>query len=76
MTSGEIVELVFGFVILGFMIFITIGVFIGMVSDSKTPKRRRRRPPTYRNYKINWAELRDFEYTGSHNSSEFLVYFI
>ena len=76
MTIGEIVELIIGFVILGFMIFITIGVFIGMVSDSKTPKRRRRRSPTYRNYKINWAELRDFEYTGSHNSSEFLVYFI
>jgi hypothetical protein len=76
MTLGEIAEFVFGLAMFAFMIFITISVFIGMVSDSKTPYRRRRRSPAYRKYKINWKELRDFEYTDSYNSTEFLVYFI
>jgi hypothetical protein len=75
MTSGEIVELIIGFAMLAFIIFITIAVFIAMVSDTKTPKRRRR-SPTYRSHTTPWKELRDFEYTASYNPNEFLVYFI
>lgn len=76
MTFGEIIELIFGLAMTAFMLFIIFIIPFGLLSDSKKSKYRRRRRPTYRKYKINWAELRDFEYTGHHNSSEFLVYFI
>jgi hypothetical protein len=76
MTLGEIVELIFGFALLAFMLFFIIVVPIGLINDANKPRPRKRSRSTYKKYKINWAELRDFEYTGQHNSSEFLVYFI
>jgi hypothetical protein len=76
MNLGEIVELVFGLVVLAFMLYFIIIVPIAFINDSSKPRYRRRRRTTYRKYGTNWKESRDFEYTGSYNSSEFLVYFI
>jgi hypothetical protein len=73
MDFGAIAETIFGFVMLGFMIFITFGIFFGLVNDSKTPRRRRRQSArTYR----KMYEVRDFSYASNPNSKEFLVYFI
>lgn len=76
MSLGEIVEFVFGLAMFAFMIFITISVFVGLVSDSKTPRRRRRRKPTYNKYKSYSYTPKDFEYFHTYNKTEFYVYFI
>ena len=76
MSLGEIVEFVFGLAMFAFMIFITISVFVGLVSDSKTPRRRRRRKPTYKKYKSYSYTPKDFEYFHTYNKTEFYVYFI
>ena len=76
MNLGEIAEFLFGLIMLAFMLFFIIVVPIAFINDANKPSYRRRRKTTYRKYKTNWKELRDFEYTDSYNSSEFLVYFI
>lgn len=76
MNFGEIAEFLFGLIMLAFMLFFIIVVPIAFINDANKPSYRRRRKITYRKYKTDWKELRDFEYTDRYNSSEFLVYFI
>jgi hypothetical protein len=76
MTFGEIVELIFGFAMLAFILYFIIVVPIIFIQDAGKPRKRRRRKPTNRRYKPYSYSLPDFDYYHSYNKTEFLVYFI
>jgi hypothetical protein len=77
MTLGEIVELIIGFAILGFMLFFIIIVPIQILNQ---PKRRTTRRSTRKSYKSKSSFKsygpKDFDYYHQHNKSNFFVYFI
>jgi len=76
MNLGEIVELIFGLIMTAFMLYILIMIPVGLLSDTKNSRYRRRRRPTYRKYKPYSYTPTDFDYYHSYNKSEFYVYFI
>jgi hypothetical protein len=77
MTLGEIVELIIGFAILGFMLVFIIIVPIQILNQ---PKRRTTRRRTRKSYKskssFNSYGPKDFDYYHNHNKLNFFVYFI
>lgn len=76
MNLGEIVELIFGLIMTAFMLYILIMIPVGLLSDTKKSRYRRRRRPIYRKYKPYSYTPPDFDYYHSYNKSEFYVYFI
>lgn len=75
MTLSGIVELVFGWVMVAFILYMIVLVFFGLFSDSKKP-RRRRRTPSYPKYTLHPTRSTDFDYFHSYDKTEFLVYFV
>ena len=73
---GGLVELIFGFAMLGFILFMIIGIPMTMIADSKKPKTRRKR---YQQNRANSAyefTPKEFDYFHKSDRGEFFVYFI
>lgn len=73
---GEIVELIFGFAMLGFFLFMVISIPMTMMKDSKQPKTRRRRYQQDRTYPAFDYTPKEFDYHHKSERGEFFVYFI
>ena len=73
---GEFVELIFGLVMLGFILFMIIGIPMTMIADSKKPKSRRRRYQQSRTYTPFDYTPKEFDYYHKSDRGEFYVYFI
>lgn len=73
---GELVELIFGLAMLGFILFIIIGIPMTMIADSKKPKTRRRRYQQSRTYSPSNFTPKEFDYYHKSDRGEFYVYFI
>lgn len=76
MTLGEIVELIFGFAVLAFMLLFVIVVPFQLLKESKTPRRRRSRRPSYASSRYKSFTPKDFDYYHHYDKSQFFVYFI
>jgi hypothetical protein len=73
---GEFIELIFGFAMLGFILFMIIGIPMTMIADSKKPRTRRKRPqPRRTNYSSDLTP-KEFDYFHKSERGEFFVYFI
>ena len=73
---GSIIEFLFGLALLGFMLFIMIGIPIAMFSDSKKPRTRKPRKQSSLNYYVKNSSLENFDYYHKSDPGEFFVYFI
>ena len=73
---GNVFELIFGLVLLGFILFMIIGIPMQLVSDSKKPKVRRNRYQKSRTTFASEYTLREFDYYHRGDKGEFFVYFI
>ena len=73
---GGLVELIFGFAMLGFILFMIIGIPMTMIADSKKPKTRRRKYQQNRTYSAYDFTPKEFDYFHKSDRGEFFVYFI
>ena len=73
---GDFVELIFGLAMLGFILFMIIGIPMTMIADSKKPKTRRRRYQQSRTYTPFDSAPKEFDYYHKSDRGEFYVYFI
>jgi hypothetical protein len=73
---GGLVELIFGFAMLGFILFMIIGIPMTMIADSKKPKTRRKRYQQNRAYSAFEFTPKEFDYFHKSDRGEFFVYFI
>jgi len=73
---SDLVELIFGLGMLGFILFMIIGIPITMIADSKKPKTRRRRYQQNRTYTPFDYTPTEFDYYHKSDRGEFFVYFI
>jgi hypothetical protein len=73
---GEFIELIFGLAMLGFILFMIIGIPMTMIADSKKPKTRRRRPQPRQTYYPSDFTPKEFDYYHKSERGEFFVYFI
>ena len=73
---GDFVELIFGLAMLGFILFMVIGIPMTMIADSKKPKTRRRRSQQSRTYTPFDYTPKEFDYYHKSDRGEFYVYFI
>jgi hypothetical protein len=73
---GSFLELIFGLAMLGFILFMIIGIPMTMIADSKKPKTRRRRYQQSRTYTPFDYTPKEFDYYHKSDRGEFYVYFI
>jgi hypothetical protein len=73
---GELVELIFGLAMLGFILFMIIGIPMTIIADSKKPKTRRPRSKKPTPYNSKQYSANSFNYYHDSDKTEFLVYFI
>jgi hypothetical protein len=73
---GALIELIFGLAMLGFILFMIIGIPITMIADSKKPKTRRKRPQPRQTYYLSDFTPKEFDYYHKSERGEFFVYFI
>ena len=73
---GEFIELIFGLAMLGFILFMIIGIPMSMIADSKKPKTRRSRPQPRQTYYPSDFTPKEFDYYHKSERGEFFVYFI
>jgi hypothetical protein len=73
---GEFIELIFGLAMLCFILFMIVGIPLSMLSDSKKPKTRRKRPQARQTYYSSDFTPREFDYYHQSERGEFFVYFI
>jgi len=73
---GELIELIFGLAMLGFILFMIIGIPMTMIADSKKPKTRRKRPQPRQTYYLSDFTPKEFDYYHKSERGEFFVYFI
>lgn len=73
---GDFVELIFGIAMLGFILFMIIGIPMTMIADSKKPKTRRKRYKQKRAYLPTHYTPKEFDYYHKSERGEFFVYFI
>jgi len=73
---GEFIELIFGFAMLGFILFMIIGIPMTMIADSKKPKARRKRPQPRQTFYSSDFTPKEFDYYHQSERGEFFVYFI
>jgi hypothetical protein len=73
---GEIIELIFGLAMLGFILFMIIGIPMTMIADSKKPKKRRKRAQPRQTYYSSDFTPKEFDYYHKSERGEFFVYFI
>jgi hypothetical protein len=73
---GEFIELIFGLAMLGFILFMIVGIPISIIADSKKPKKRRKRPQPRQTYYPSDFTPKEFDYYHKSERGEFFVYFI
>jgi hypothetical protein len=73
---GEFIELIFGLAMLGFILFMVIGIPMTIIADSKKPKARRKRPQPRQEYYSADFTPREFDFYHESERGEFYVYFI
>jgi hypothetical protein len=73
---GDLVELIFGLAMLGFILFMVIGIPMTIIADSKKPKTRKSRSKKPTLYNSKQYSANSFDYYHESDKSEFLVYFI
>ena len=74
MDLAEIVETIFGFAMLFFLLFLTIAVLGALATSSKKPRRRRSKNRRFSGR--TFYTPREFSYVNNSNSNQFLVYFV
>ena len=73
---GDFVELVFGVALLGFILFMIIGIPMQLAADSKKPKVRRKRYRQSHSSFTSGYTPKEFDYFHNSDRGEFFVYFI
>lgn len=73
---SELIELIFGLALLGFILFMIFVIPMTMIADSRKPKNRRKKSQQSRSYTNFNFTPKEFDYFHESDRGEFFVYFI